>query len=84
MRVVQSLENGVLVCPVVGVMELEWRGLAAVNEKMTIYIETSKDYVDGEFLKAGFYEYVGRYTYTAVHDVRTTVRRFREVNAAED
>lgn len=84
MKVVQSLEKGVLVRPVVGEMELEWRGVAAINDKMAIYVETPQKYVDDEFLKAGLYEYVGRYTYTAVHNVRATVRWFREVESATE
>lgn len=84
MKVIQALEEGVLVRPVVGNMELEWRGLSAVNDKMTIYVETSQKYLDDEFLKAGLYEYVGRYTYTAIHDVRRTVRWFREVKSATE
>lgn len=84
MKVIQALEGGVLARPVVGKMELGWRGQDAVNDKMTIYVETSQKYLDDEFLKAGLYEYVGRYTYTAVHDVRRTVRWFREVESAKE
>lgn len=82
MLVIQSLEDGVLVHPVVGETEFEFRGMAAVDEKMTIYIETPRKYVDNEYLKAGLYEYVGSYVYTGVHDVRKTVRKFREVKEA--
>lgn len=84
MKVIQALEGGVLARPVVSKMELGWRGQDAVNDKMTIYVETSQKYLDDEFLKAGLYEYVGRYTYTAVHDVRRTVRWFREVESAKE
>lgn len=84
MKVIQALEGGVLARPVVSKMELGWRGQNAVNDKMTIYVETSQKYLDDEFLKAGLYEYVGRYTYTAVHDVRRTVRWFREVESAKE
>ena len=84
MKVIQALEGGVLARPVVGKMELGWRGQDAVNDKMTIYVETSQKYLDDEFLKAGLYEYVGRYTHTAVHDVRRTVRWFREVESAKE
>lgn len=84
MKVIQALEGGVLARPVVGKMELGWRGQDAVNDKMTIYVETSQKYLVDEFLKAGLYEYVGRYTYTAVHDVRRTVRWFREVESAKE
>lgn len=84
MKVIQALEGGVLVHPVVGTMEFEWRGLDAVNDKMTIYVETQRKYVDDEYLKKGLYEYVGNYTYTSVHNVRATVRRFREVKSATE
>lgn len=84
MKVIQALEGGVLAHPVVSEMELGWRGQDAVNDKMTIYVETSQKYLDDEFLKAGLYEYVGRYTYTSVHDVRRTVRWFREVKPATE
>ncbi len=84
MNVIQTLEEGVLVHPVVGEMEFEWRGMATVNDKMTIYVETSQKYLDDEFLKVGLYEYVGRYTYTVIHDVRRTVRWFREVKSATE
>ena len=36
MKVIQALEGGVLARPVVGKMELGWRGQDAVNDKMTI------------------------------------------------
>ena len=36
MKVIQALEGGVLARPVVGKMELGWRGQYAVNDKMTI------------------------------------------------
>ena len=84
MQVIQSLDGGVLVRPVVGTMELEWRGMDAVNDKMTIFIETPRTYVDDEYLKEGLYEYVGTYKYTSVHNARATVRRFREVKQATD
>ena len=84
MKVIQSLEGGVLVHPAAGKMELEWRGVAAINDKMTIYVETAHEYVDDEFLKAGLYEYVGRYAYASVRDVRRTVRWFREVKSAAE
>lgn len=84
MKVIQVLEKGVLVRPVVGDSELEWRGMAAVHDKMTIYVETPQTYFDDEFLRAGLYEFVGRYTYTSVRDARRTVRRFREVKAAQE
>jgi len=84
MQIVQALDGGVLVHPVVGTMELEWRGMAAVNDKMTIFIETPRNYVDDEYLQEGLYEYVGTYTYTSVRNARATVRRFREVKQATD
>ena len=72
MKVIQALEGGVLAHPVVSEMELGWRGQDAVNDKMTIYVETSQKYLDDEFLKAGLY------------DVRRTVRWFREVKPATE
>lgn len=79
MKVIQALKGGVLVRPVVGDFELEFRGRSAIDEKMTIYIETSCDYVDDEYLRRGLFEYNGRYTYTSVSGANVTVRSFREV-----
>lgn len=79
LKVIQALKDGVLVHPMVGNTEFGFRGFAAFDEKMTIYVETSQDYIDNEYLRKGLYEYVGHYTYTAVSGAIATVRRFREV-----
>lgn len=79
MRVFQAADAGAIVEAVVGEMELELSGRAAIEEKLLIYVETSDKYVDGEFLREGLYEYVGPHKYTTVMDSTKTVRGFRKV-----
>ena len=64
---------------IVRVIRELWFCMRLYDEKMTIYVETSQDYIDNEYLRKGLYEYVGHYTYTAVSGAIATVRRFREV-----
>lgn len=79
MRVLQKLDGGVLVRPDIGIVEAEFRGVNAFREKMTIYVETTQDYVDDEYLHKGLFEYVGKYNYVTTVGAPMTVRKFREV-----
>lgn len=79
MKVIQVLNGGVLVQPVVGDMEFHFRCSVVFDEKMTIYIETRQMYADDEYLRKGLFEYVGHHTYVTVNDRVATVRKFREV-----
>lgn len=84
LRVLQAVNGGVLVRPYVGEWEFEFRGPDAIAGLLTIYVETPEIYVDGEYLREGLYEFVGRYEYSAVNDRRATVRKFREVKPASE
>ena len=79
MKILQIIGAGVLVYPVVGDGELEWRGHHAIDEKMVIYVTTTDKYVDDEFLREGLYEYVGPFQYVKVNGATKTVRMFRKV-----
>lgn len=78
-KVFQVVDGGVLAFPVVRGEEIYFRGGAAINERMLIYIETPDEYVDDEFLRKGLYEYVGTYKYVTTLNASKSVRYFRKV-----
>ena len=80
LRVFQSLENGVLVKAEMSFWEKEnFKSGQLPEGKLNIFVETSDQYVDGEYLQAGLYEYKGIYTYTTTQNARATVRKFKRL-----
>ena len=80
LRVFQSLENGVLVKAEMSLWEKEnFKSGQLPEGKLNIFVETSDQYVDGEYLQAGLYEYKGIYTYTTTQKARATVRKFKRL-----
>jgi hypothetical protein len=81
MQVLQVLDGGVLVSPGYSFWEREAIASGEILEKkLNVFIETSDSYVDGEYLRQGYYEYVGTYVYTTVKDARATVRKYRKLD----
>ena len=60
----------VLVC------DNRWDGLVFL-------IASPRDYVDGELVKRGVYEFTGTYSYNTKGDFRKTVRVFREISDSQ-
>ena len=78
MRVIQALpaQNAVLVKPAVDLGYEDW-----TDKKGILYIKTSRQYVDGEYLAAGIYLYDGPYTYPTAGGSTKTVYAFHEYEA---
>lgn len=80
LRVIQSLEGGVLVSAEMDFWERE--NLKSGNlpeKKLNIYVETTDSYVDGEYLLPGLYEYIGVHVYTTTQNARASVRKYRKL-----
>ena len=50
---------------------------------LVFLIASPRDYVDGEFVSRGIYEFTGTYSYNTKNDFRKTVRVFREIPDTE-
>lgn len=81
-KVHQVVDGGVLAMPVVSEWDFEWDGVDAYNKPMMIFVETDKEYVDGEYLRDGFFEYVGIHRYLSVNNAERTVRKFKEAKVS--
>ena len=80
LRVIQSLEGGVLVSAEMDFWERENLKSGALPEKkLNIYVETTDSYVDGEYLLPGLYEYIGVHVYTTTQNARASVRKYRKL-----
>jgi hypothetical protein len=80
LRVIQSLEGGVLVSAEMDFWERE--NLKSGNlpeKKLNIYVETTDPYVDDEYLLPGLYEYIGVYIYTTTQNARASVRKYKKL-----
>ena len=80
LRVMQSLEGGVLVSAEMDFWEKE--NLKSGNlpeKKLNIYVETTDSYVDDEYLLPGLYEYIGVYIYTTTQNARASVRKYKKL-----
>ena len=80
LRVIQSLEGGVLVSAEMDFWEKE--NLKSGNlpeKKLNIYVETTDSYVDDEYLLPGLYEYIGVYIYTTTQNARASVRKYKKL-----
>jgi hypothetical protein len=80
LRVIQSLEGGVLVSSEMDFWERENLKSGILPEKkLNIYVETTDSYVDGEYLLPGLYEYIGVYIYTTTQNARASVRKYKKL-----
>ena len=80
LRVIQSLEGGVLVSAEMDFWERENLKSGALPEKkLNIYVETTDSYVDGEYLLSGLYEYIGVHVYTTTQNARASVRKYKKL-----
>lgn len=50
---------------------------------LVFLIASPRDYVDGELVKRGVYEFTGTYSYNTKGDFRKTVRVFREISDSQ-
>ena len=50
---------------------------------LVFLIASPRDYVDGELVKRGVYEFTGTYSYNTMDDFRKTVRVFREISDSQ-
>ncbi len=78
LRVLQALpaQKAVLVKPAV---DFGYEDMT--DKKGILYIKTSRQYVDGEFLAVGIYLYDGPYTYSTAGGSTKTVYAFHEYEA---
>jgi hypothetical protein len=80
LRVIQSLEGGVLVSAEMDFWEREnFKSGNLPEKKLNIYVETTDSYVDGEYLLPGLYEYIGVYIYTTTQNARASVRKYKKL-----
>ena len=80
LRVIQSLEGGVLVSAEMDFWEKENLKSGDLPEKkLNIYVETTDSYVDDEYLLPGLYEYIGVYIYTTTQNARASVRKYKKL-----
>ena len=75
LQVFQVLKDGVLVT----IAEPKPSYVYDNRWGLNIFVETSDEYVDNEFLRSGFYQYTGTYSYEAVNGSNRTVRRFKQL-----
>ena len=86
LQVFQVLKNGVLVTITEPKYSHTYRiGSSLITEEddsskdLNIFVDTSAEYVDKEFLLPGLYQYIGTYSYEAVNGSNRTVRRFKQL-----
>ena len=80
LRVIQSLEGGVLVSAEMDFCERgNFKSGILPEKKLNIYVETTDSYVDGEYLLSGLYEYIGVHVYTTTQNARASVRKYKKL-----
>jgi hypothetical protein len=80
LKVLQVVDGGVLVSPGYSFADVGLvRSGCTVPHRSNIFIKTEEEYVDGQSLRPGYYEYIGTYTYTTVQNARATVRMYRKL-----
>jgi hypothetical protein len=86
LQVFQVLKNGVLVTITEPKYSHTYRiGSSLITEHddsskdLNIFVDTSVEYVDKEFLLPGLYQYIGTYSYETVNGSNRTVRRFKQL-----
>ena len=80
LRIIQSLEGGVLVSAEMDFYERgNFKSGILPEKKLNIYVETTDSYVDGEYLLPGLYEYIGVHIYTTTQNARASVRKYKKL-----
>ena len=87
LQVFQVLDSGVLVRinePKYARTRELWDGSIVTthdddSHDLELFVETSNQYVDKEFLYPGLYQYTGTYSYKAVDGTNKTLRRFKQL-----
>ena len=67
---------------------LKWKCVLVRDDRslldgLVFLIASPRDYVDGEFVSRGVYEFTGTYSYNTKNNFRKTVRVFREISDAQ-
>jgi len=67
---------------------LKWKCVLVRDDRslldgLIFLIASPRDYVDGEFVSRGVYEFTGTYSYNTKNNFRKTVRVFREILDAQ-